>query len=143
MSATLKMLPEALAESKTGPPRHGPKDLVVPTRMKDRAMIEAALDAAGIKRRFLDDVLWAETVDEQLFFAFIRQGAVFEGHFAHDTALPKAEEMVQVVTHEYQRLVQQRVYERVIAQSETQGMVFKSEVVTEDNAIVVTLEVTE
>jgi hypothetical protein len=137
------MLPAALAESKTGPPRRGPEDLIVPTRMKDQAMIEVALDAAGIKRRFLDEVLWAETVDEQVFFAFIKEGAAFEGHFPHDTPAGTATEMVQIVTHEYQRLVQQRIYERVLAQSETHGMIFKSEVVTDDNAIVVTLEVTD
>lgn len=143
MSTTLKMLPANLARSRRRSPRRGPKDLILDTPFKDRSLLEEALVNAGAKHRYLDEILWAETRDEQHFFCFVKVGEVFDAHFKHNESPAMAQQLVDRVAEQYGVLVQTQVYERVRAEAEKQGMTFKAEHVTEDHTIVVTLEVSD
>jgi hypothetical protein len=144
MSTTLEMLPQAIAAAEARPRRRVKADMVIGTRMKDQEVLESALDAAGIKRRFYEGMLYAETRDERTLFGFIQESdGVFDAHFVHDEDPANAQRLVDATTHEYNRLVQQHVHDRVVAHARDQGLVFHSEYVEDDNTIVVTLEVQE
>ena len=144
MSTTLAMLPQAIAAADARPRRRVKADMVIGTRMKDHEVLESALDAAGIKHRLFDGMLYAETRDERTLFGFIQESdGIFEAHFVHDEDPANAQRLVDATTHEYNRLVQQHVHDRVLAHARDQGFVFHSEYVEEDDTIVVTLEIKE
>src|SRR4051812_20638189 len=108
MSATLKMLPAALAAAEREPARRLPEDLVVPTRIARLDGLQKALDGAGIKHRYLEEALYAETV-EGVLFAFVRNGSRFDAHFAHDSDEAWCEHTIELVEHEYGKEVQRQV----------------------------------
>lgn len=147
LSVVLALVPVALAVGALTAARktaaaQGHVALVIQTRMRDDELIVQALKTLGCAAELSSAGIRATR--NRFEFAFSRsEDGVLQARFGPDVSPEEAEAFVQDLDDEYARLVQERVYRRVVERAEEYGMTLESEEVEEDNSILLTLRVRE
>jgi hypothetical protein len=113
----------------------------VETRMRDEELLRRALEEYGCRNVRAAETVTAATGGREILFERAESGT-FEGLFAGIDE-SEAETFVRAVEHEYTRLLQAQVYERVLAGAAERGYTLESERVEADNSVVLTLRVPE
>ncbi len=121
----------------------GMATMAVQTRMRDDEVLMEALRDLGCEAGPVADG-GVRATRGAFEFDFRRdEDGVLEGHFGEDVTPEEAEAFVADLDEEYTRVVQARVYQRVLDRARQHGMTVASESVEDDNSIVLTLEVEE
>jgi hypothetical protein len=115
-------------------------EVVLATRMTDSSLLMEALTLLGMEPTRDSDAIRARVDAEPVSFR-ADAGGRLDAVFAGSASESLADATVAKIDAEYTRLVQQRVYEKVVARAREHGLTFASERVEEDNSIVVTLRV--
>lgn len=140
MSVSLVLVPIAIAAAGAIRAHVESRSAVrVETRMRDEELLRRALEEYGCKNVRAEETVAASADGREILFERAEAGT-FEGRF---TGIDKAEAetFVREVEHEYTRLLQAQVYERVLAGAAERGYTLESERVEEDNSVVLTLRV--
>jgi hypothetical protein len=143
MSFTIILIPAVLAIGSALVGRLGDDKVhVVRTRMLDDELLARALDRIGCQAKVSETSVHAER--EGLAVTFSRgEGDILEAHFAEDTDVDAAQALLGELDGAYTALVQQKVYERLLARAEQQGLAVAHEHTDDEGAIVLTLQVRE
>ena len=147
MSVVVALIPVALAAAAAAAARRraegeGHAALAIQTRMRDDELIVRALGALGCEAEL--DASGVRATRNQFEFTFSRGvDGVLEARFGPDVAPDEAEMFVHDLDREYARLVQERVYRRVVERAEKYGMTLESEEIDGDDSIVLTLRAGE
>ena len=141
MSVSLVLVPIAIAVAGAIRARRaeGRNAVRVETRMRDDELLRRALEEYGCRNVRAAETVAAAVDGREILFERAESGT-FEGLFSGIDA-PAAETFVRDVEHEYTRLLQAQVYERVVAGAAERGYTLESERVEEDNSVVLTLRV--
>jgi hypothetical protein len=147
MSVVIALIPVALAVAASAAARRraeeeGHATLAIQTRMRDDELIVRALEMMGCDAEL--DASGVRATRNEFEFTFSRGvDGVLEARFGPDVAPDEAEAFVHDLDREYTRLVQERVYRRVIERAREYGMALESEEIQEDDSIVLTLRAGE
>jgi hypothetical protein len=147
MSVVIALIPVALAVAASAAARRraeeeGHATLAIQTRMRDDELIVRALEVMQCDAEL--DASGVRATRNQFEFTFSRGvDGVLEARFGPDVAPDEAEMFVHDLDREYTRLVQERVYRRVIERAQEYGMALESEEIEEDDSIVLTLRAGE
>lgn len=147
MSVSIALIPVGLAIASAVAARkeakaQGRPTMAVQTRMRDNEILMEALRDMGCEAGPAGEGVRAKRGAFE--FAFSRdENGVLEATFDSEVAPEEAEAFVADLDHEYTRLIQARVYQRVLERAQQHGMAVESESVDPDNSIVLTLRVEE
>ena len=144
MSVTLVLIPVAIAIAGTLSTRDAKfKDietLYLPTQMKDESLLQKALGNYGYKS--FSDGQSINLEESQIVFQRNEQGN-FDTIFLGDIPEEHAQSFVSDIYDEYTKLVQEQVYNKLLANIEERNLRLESEEVQKDNSIVLTLAIEE
>jgi hypothetical protein len=112
------------------------------TRFKDSELLREALDSYGCKAVAQDGEVTSAIDGARILFQLNEQetlDAVFYGNipFHH------AESFISDLTDEYTRVLQNRVYHRLLSRAKERGLLLESEEVHDDSSIVLTFALQE
>lgn len=116
----------------------GQRYTILPTRMKDEALLEQALNDWSCSLRK------AESADSITFGGEREATFIVNEEGGYDLILPESAdreafaEWVEKVELSYQHYLQQSVYSSLIEKAKEQGLILETEEVLEDNSIQVT-----
>lgn len=144
MSVTLILVPVAIAVIGTLSTRdEKSKDLdamYLPTKMKEEPLLQKALGNYGYKS--FSDGKNINLEESQIVFQKNEEGN-FEAIFLGDIPEEHAQNFVSDIYDEYTKLVQEQVYNKLLANIKERDLRLESEEVQKDNSIVLTLAVQE
>lgn len=148
MSVSLALIPVGLAIASAVAARKearvaGKPTMAVQTRMRnDEILMEALRDLSCEAAPVAGGGVRATRGAFEFTFRRDENG-VLEANFGVDVTPEEAEAFVTDLDDEYTRLIQARVYQRVLERAQQHGMAIDSESVEDDNSIVLTLRVEE
>ena len=117
--------------------------MAIQTRMRDDEILLEALRDLGCEAQPVDGG-GLSAIRGAFEFTFRRdENGVLEANFGAEVTPEEAEAFVTDLDDEYTRLIQARVYQRVLERAQQHGMAIESENVEDDNSIVLTLRVEE
>jgi UDP-N-acetylglucosamine enolpyruvyl transferase len=116
--------------------------MVYETKMKDKELLKNALEVFGHKP-FLEENLIDIDLDEYNLIFQLNEQNIFEAVFQGDITEEQAQVMVSNIYDEYTKLVQERVYYKVLENIKDYDIDLESESVHDDNSIVLTLNIRE
>ncbi|MBO1515416.1 DUF1257 domain-containing protein [Metabacillus bambusae] len=106
--------------------------------MNDEILVKKALEQYGCSYRTEDHALSIEDFNIGLLK---NDDSVFEAIFDSTIKLEDAQQFLSNLEEEYTHLVQQETYKKLIQRAKEQGMVLETEMVNEQNSIVLTFKV--
>ena len=109
--------------------------LRVPTRIKDAELLRAALHDYGCQSVEHEGSVHSQIQGGRIVFEPAEDGR-HEAVFVGDVAEEQARAFVEALEHEYARLVQARVYERLKQKAAARGMTLERERVDADGSVV-------
>lgn len=113
----------------------------VSTVMKDEVLLQQALDSYGYANEFRDEQQLQAIVGEVQLHFVKNEAGQFDCVFSKEIEQQHAEQFVQSIETEYRKLIQQKVYQLLLKQSTSAGLVLEQEHVDEEQAIVLTFQV--
>jgi len=148
LSVSIALIPVGLAiASAIAAPKEakaeGKPTMAIQTRMRDDEILLEALRDLGCEAQPVDGG-GLSAIRGAFEFTFRRdENGVLEANFGAEVTPEEAEAFVTDLDDEYTRLIQARVYQRVLERAQQHGMAIESENVEDDNSIVLTLRVEE
>lgn len=149
MSTGLELIPFAIAAGVGAIGRYrarraeqqasGAPPYALETRMRDEQLLGAAAAALGASSGGGGGAAGVMDVAGTPLSLVQNESGVFKALFPGGVSQQQAQAVLEQLDTEYTRLVQERVYETVVARAKEQGLALESERVDEDNSIVLTL----
>lgn len=127
----------ALAESIQG----GSRVYALSTRMRDPLLLRQALENYGFSDVSVRDASFDAALDGRRIVFQPAADGTYQVAFVGEIPRPHAERFVQDVDREYLKVVQQKVYDDLMARASARGLVLESEHFEEDNSVVLTFAV--
>ena len=145
MSIELALLPIAIAavtawSSRNRSRPQGEKSFLIETAFADEKTLKEALVALGCPGTVSAKGVYSKLGTSRIIFAR-QQDNRFDALFLGDIKETDACHFVEGLSEEYGKVVQQRVYQRLLKEAPKHGLVYEREEVLADNSIVVTLQV--
>lgn len=117
-----------------------PDSFCLGTRLKDAQLLQAALDSLGCKSVGTGQEILSTAEGARISFEKNKDG-LFEAVFVGISSQQRAASFLQEVDAEYTRLLQEQVYQRLLARAKERGLTLESQEVEPNNSIVLTFVV--
>lgn len=147
MSISLILVPIAIAAVAAAGDRAGkagdpPASFRLGTRMKSERFLRAALEDYGCRSVTTGGRVDSTVEGARIMFERDRAGA-FDAVFVGDISGEHARAFLSELDQGYAQLLQQQVYENLLARARERGLVLESEEVQEDNSVLLSFQVEE